>query len=145
MCWQAIASILVLYILYSTSTTALIMCAWAHTNIVTYIVHVICCNINGTWREWRLSILHKRETRSLNDKTTVTSDESVKLQKAFLDLHTILVEKKPSLPLLYMESSLSERQNGQLVSPQLLNRAFSMKFTIYLLNRHEKPNGTLLV
>ena len=71
----------------------------------------------------------------------MTSDESVKLQKAFLDL---LVEMKLSLPLLYMESSSSERQNGQLISPQLLNKAFSKIFRIHLLNRHQKPNGTLL-
>ena len=54
------------------------------------------------------------------------------LQEVSLDLHTSLVEKKPSLSLLSMENLISgsEKGNrGQQMRQELLNEAFSVKAT----------------
>ena len=56
----------------------------------------------------------------------MTSDESVQLKDLSLDLHTSLVEKKPSLCHLSIESSSrSKGGGGQQMSPKLLNKAFT--------------------
>ena len=61
----------------------------------------------------------------------MTGDESVELQDLSLDLHTSFLEKKPSMSLLSIESSSrsEEGRGGQQMSPELLNKAFSMKAT----------------
>ena len=58
------------------------------------------------------------------------SDESVVLSLA---VHTLCVEKKPSLCLLFIESSSgSEEGSGERqMMPKLLNEAFSAKATQY--------------
>ena len=56
-------------------------------------------------------------------KSTVTSDQ---LQELLLDLHTRLVEKKPSLSHMSVKSSSRSREarGGQQMSLELLNKAF---------------------
>ena len=72
------------------------------------------------------------------------SDESVELpvEPITIDLLTIRLEKKPSLSLLFTESSSrSEEGSGDpQMLPYLSNKAFSTKSTQYIrLEQHRKP------
>ena len=62
------------------------------------------------------------------------SDESVELNDLSLDLLTSLLEKKPMLSLSFTECLSQEvkKAGDQQMSPKLLNKAFSMKFTQYI-------------
>ena len=76
----------------------------------------------------------------------MTSGESVELQELSLELHTNLLEMKRLLSLSSSES-LSRSEEGRVgpkMSPELLNKAFSTKYTqcIYCIY-DKKPNGTL--
>ena len=76
----------------------------------------------------------------------VTSDELDELYELSLDLHTNVLEMKRLLSLSLIESSIrsEEGSSGQQMSPELFNKAFSMKSTQFRsCNYHEKPNGTL--
>ena len=56
-------------------------------------------------------------------------DEPVVLLDLLLAIHTIWVEKKPSLSHLSIESSPGSEEGGsdQQMMPELLNEAFSVK------------------
>ena len=59
------------------------------------------------------------------------SDESVVLQVLSLTVHTLRIEKKPSLSLLFI-GSLSGSKEGsgdRQMTPELLNEAFSANAT----------------
>ena len=76
----------------------------------------------------------------------MNSDESVELQELSLELNTNLLEMKRLLSLSSSESSTrsEEGRGGQKMSPKLLNKAFSTKFTQCIYCTYdEKPNGTL--
>ena len=62
------------------------------------------------------------------------SDELVELNDLSLDLLTSLVEKKPSQFPLFAESWSQEAKKAgdQQMSPELLNKEFSTKFTQYI-------------
>ena len=95
--------------------------------------------------------MHARSVQSKAKKrssmmASVTSDESVELQELSLELHTNFLEMKRLLSLSSSESSTrsEEGRGDQKMSPELLNKAFSMKSTqcIYCIY-DKKPNGTL--
>ena len=74
---------------------------------------------------------------------TMTSDVSVDLS---LDQHTTYLERKASLSAFSTESlsRSKEGRGGYQTSPELLNKAFSMKSTQCMCRKHHKKlNGTL--
>ena len=69
---------------------------------------------------------HMKRSRSLA-RLAMFSDESVEFQELLLDLPTCLLEKKPSLSLLFTKSSSrsEEGRGDQQMSPELLNKVIS--------------------
>ncbi len=67
-------------------------------------------------------------------------DEPVVLLNLSLAIHTVRVEKKPLLSLLFIKSSSgSEERGGDLqMMPELLNGVFSAKSTQYIQSKRGK-------
>ena len=57
----------------------------------------------------------------------MSSGESVMLQELLLNVHTIYIEKKPSLSLLSTQSSSGRKEGrgGQQMTPEFLNSIFA--------------------